>query len=276
MEAELEKAQTKTIVFVMNGNLRVIPPAVLHDGKKYLIEKYSIASVPSWQLTEPNRPDRALIPQILAMGLSEAVEGLSPLPATEIEVATISSRVLVGQNFLNSAFTQDNLRSQTSSQKFGIIHLATHAKFLNESPEKSFIQFWDGRLQMNQISQMNLTPDLLTLSACETAVGQHLGLAGLAVDSGAKSVLASLWEVSDAGTVPLMIRFYSGLPTAPTKAIALQEAQLTLLRGEIMIENNQIRGIKGFPRIPFLINAKGIDLKHPYFWSSFTLIGNWL
>ena len=276
MEPELEKTQSKTIVFVMNGNLRVIPPAVLHDGKQYLIEKYAIASVPSWQLTEPNRPDRALIPQILAMGLSEAVEGLSPLPATEIEVATISSRVLVGQNFLNSAFTQDNLRSQTSSQKFGIIHLATHAKFMNESPEKSFIQFWDGRLQMSQISQMNIAPDLLTLSACETAVGQNLGLAGLAVDSGAKSVLASLWEVSDAGTVPLMIRFYSGLPTAPSKAIALQEAQLTLLRGEITIENNQIRGIKGFPRIPFLINAKGIDLKHPYFWASFTLIGNWL
>ncbi len=276
IEPELEKAQVKTIVFVMNGNLRVVPPAAFHDGKRYLIEKYAVTSIASWQLTEPNRPDRTLVPQILAMGLSEAVEGLSPLPASKVEVETISSKVLVGKNFLNSTFTKDNLRSQTSSQKFGIIHLATHAKFLSQSPEKSFIQFWDDRLQMDQISKMNLVPDLLTLSACETAVGQNLGLAGLAVDSGAKSVLASLWPVSDAGTAPLMIRFYRGLPTAPSKAIALQEAQLAFLRGDVTIENNQIKGIKGFPSIPFPINANGVDLKHPYFWSSFTLIGNWL
>ncbi len=276
MEPELERAQVKTLVFVMNGNLRVVPPAAFHDGKRYLIEKYAVTSIPSWQLTEPTRPDRALIPQILAMGLSESVEGLSPLPAAKVEVETISSQVLVGKTFLNSDFTKDNLRSQTSNQNFGIIHLATHAKFVKESPQESFIQFWGDRLQMNQISKMNLVTDLLTLSACETAIGQNLGLAGLAVDSGAKSVLASLWTVSDAGTAPLMIRFYRGLSTAPSKAIALQEAQLAFLRGEVTIKNNQILGIKGFPNIPFLIGAGNVDLKHPYFWSSFTLIGNWL
>ena len=276
IEPELEKAQVKTIVFVMNGNLRVVPPAAFHDGKHYLIEKYAVTSIPSWQLTEPNHPDRALVPQILAMGLSEAIEGWLPLPATKVEVETISSQVLTGKNFLNSDFTKDNLRSQISSQNFGIVHLATHAKFVKNSPQQSFIQFWGDRLQMDQISKMNLAPDLLTLSACETAVGQNLGLAGLAVDSGAKSVLASLWAVSDAGTAPLMIRFYDGLATAPTKAIALQEAQLAFLRGEVTIANNQIRGIKGLPNIPFVINASGIDLKHPYFWSSFTLVGNWL
>jgi len=276
IEPELEKAQVKTIVFVMNGNLRVVPPAAFHDGKQYLIEKYAVTSIPSWQLTEPNRPDRALTPQILAMGLSESVEGLSPLPATKVEVETISSKILTGKSFLNRDFTKDNLRSLISNQKFGIIHLATHAKFLNESPDKSYIQFWGDRLQMSQISKMNLVTDLLTLSACETAVGQNLGLAGLAVDSGAKSVLASLWEVSDAGTAPLMIRFYRGLQTSPSKAIALQEAQLAFLRGEVTIENNQIRGIKGFPNIPFLTNMNKVDLKYPYFWSSFTLIGNWL
>lgn len=276
IEPELEKAQVKTIVFVMNGNLRVIPPAALHDGQRYLIEKYAVTSIPSWQLTEPNRPDRALTPQILAMGLSESVEGLPALPATKVEVETIASKVLNGKRFFNNDFTKDNLRSQLNNQKFGIIHLATHAKFLNESPEKSFIQFWGDRLQMNQLSKMNLVADLLTLSACETAVGQNLGLAGLAVDSGAKSVLASLWEVSDAGTAPLMIRFYRSLPNAPSKAIALQEAQLAFLHGEITITNNQILGIKGFPNIPFPMNIRAINLKHPYFWSSFTLVGNWL
>ena len=276
MEPELEKAQVKTLVFVMNGNLRVVPPAAFHDGKHYLVEKYAVTTIPSWQLTEPNRPDRALTPQILAMGLSESVEGWSPLPATKVEVETISSQVLVGKAFMNSDFTKDNLRSQISSQNYGIIHLATHAKFVKNSPQESFIQFWGDRLQMNQISTMNLVTDLLTLSACETAVGQNLGLAGLAADSGAKSVLASLWQVSDAGTAPLMIRFYRGLHTAPSKAIALQEAQLAFLRGEVTIKDNRIIGVQGFPNIPFLIDARGIDLKHPFFWSSFTLVGNWL
>ena len=276
IEPELEKSQIKTIVFVMNGNLRVVPPAAFHDGQRYLIEKYAVTSIPSWQLTEINRPDRTLTPQILAMGLSESVEGLPALPAAKLEVEVIASKVLVGKNYLNRDFTKDNLRSQISNQKFGIIHLATHAKFLQESPAKSFIQFWGDQLQMSQISNMNLTTDLLTLSACETAVGQHLGLAGLAVDSGATSVLASLWAVSDAGTAPFMVRFYSGLPSAPSKAIALQEAQLAFLNGEVKINNNHIQGIKGFPNIPFPINARGIDLKHPYFWSSFTLVGNWL
>lgn len=78
------------------------------------------------------------------------------------------------------------------------------------------------------------------------------------------------------GQPPLMIRFYHGLTTAPSKAIAIQEAQLAFLRGEVTLNNNQIQGIKDFPNLSFPINAKGINLKHPYFWSSFTLVGNWL
>jgi CHAT domain-containing protein len=147
---------------------------------------------------------------------------------------------------------------------------------VKQSPQESFIQFWDDRLQMNQISKMNLVTDLLTLSACETAVGEHLGLAGVAVDSGAKSVLASLWPVSDAGTAPLMIRFYRGLPKASSKAVALQEAQLAFLRGEVTIKNNQILGIQGMSNIPLTTASNQLNLQHPYFWASFTLVGNWL
>lgn len=65
---------------------------------------------------------------------------------------------------------------------------------------------------------------MLTLSACQTAVGQNLGLGGLSVSSGARSVLASLWEVSDTGTAPLMIQFYNSFPEDITKAIASKSA----------------------------------------------------
>ncbi|NUN65609.1 CHAT domain-containing protein [Pseudanabaena biceps] len=276
IEADLDRNQIKSIVFVMNGNLRVVPPAAFHDGKHFLVEKYAVTTIPNWQLTEPKRTDRTLNPQVLAMGLSESSGGWAALPATKVEVEAISLQVLTGKAFMNSEFTIDNLRSQLDKQKYGIVHLATHAKFLDQSPSQSFIQFWGDRLQMDRISKLNLVTDMLTLSACETAVGQNLGLAGLAASSGAKSVLASLWTVSDAGTAPLMIRFYSGLATAPSKAIALQQAQLALLRGNVQIKNDQIKGIEGIVGIPFSFNANNIDLKHPYYWSSFTLVGNWL
>ncbi len=275
IEADLQKSGTKTIVFVMNGNLRVVPPAAFHDGDRYLIEKYAVTSIPAWQLTNKTKFDRQLLPQILAMGLSESTANWSPLPAAALEVETISSKILKGSTFLNHAFTIANLRSQISSQKFGIIHLATHAKFMQRSPKDSFIQFWDDQLHLSDIAQMKISTDLLTLSACETAVGEDLGLAGLAVDSGASSVLASLWQVSDLGTAPLMMRFYRGLPKAATKAIALQEAQLAFLRGEVTISNQQIYGIQGLSAIAFPVGSSTVNLKHPFYWSAFTLVGNW-
>ncbi|MEE3718761.1 CHAT domain-containing protein [Tumidithrix elongata RA019] len=275
MEPELEKAHIKTLVFVMNGNLRIIPPAALHDGKQFLIEKYAIASVPTPQLADLQRSDRSRNLQVLAMGLSESVQGWQPLPATKIEVEAIAAQVLSGSSFLNSGFTIDNLQSQVSDKKYGIVHLATHAKFVGQSPNESFVQFWNDRLTINRLASLQLSMNILTLSACETAVGENLGLAGVAVSAGAETVVASLWSVSDAGTAPLMISFYSQLRQAPSKAIALQQAQLQLLRGEIKIEKGKIIGIKGFPAIPFLDSANGVDLKHPYFWSSFTMIGNW-
>jgi CHAT domain-containing protein len=116
---------------------------------------------------------------------------------------------------------------------------------------------------------------MLTLSACQTAVGNNLGLGGLSVSSGVRSVLASLWAVSDTGTVPLMLSFYSRFADAPSKAIALQKAQLALINGEVKIENDKIIGIPTLPAIP--LPASNINnIKHPFFWSSFLLIGSWL
>jgi len=113
------------------------------------------------------------------------------------------------------------------------------------------------------------------LSACETAVGDNLGIAGLAVLSGARSVLASLWQVSDSGTVPLILSFYSRLAEAPSKAIALQKAQLAILRGELKIVNGKIIGISKLPSIP-LPSVTPDDIKHPYYWSAFVIVGSWL
>jgi CHAT domain-containing protein len=157
--------------------------------------------------------------------------------------------------------------------------LGTHAQFVSKTSKDSFIQFWDSRLRLTEIPKLNFNNpviDLLTLSACETAVGNNLGIAGLAVDSGARSVLASLWQVSDAGTAPLMISFYKAFPEALNKAQAIQKAQKSLLNGTVKLQGNQIVGIEGFPNIPLPLGLGSIDLSHPFYWSSFILVGNWL
>jgi len=121
---------------------------------------------------------------------------------------------------------------------------------------------------------------LVVLSACETASGDQdaeLGFAGLAVQSGAKSALASLWLISDLGTVGIMGEFYHGLQTAPTKADALRQAQLAMLRGDVAIANAQIQtrsgGIELTPEILDL-TQEGQTFTHPYYWAAYTLIGN--
>ena len=282
IESVLEAEKITTLVFIMDGDLRIIPPAALHDGNKFLIEKYAIASVPSLRLAKLEERDRKNS-RVLAMGLTEAREGFSALPAVNVEIGNIvgtdnTPSLLVGKSFINEPFTIPNMQSQRKQQDYGIIHLATHANFLSNSAYGSFIQFYNDRLYLSDIPELNLNKprlEMLTLSACQTAVGNNLGIAGLAVASGVRSVLASLWSVSDSGTVPLMLSFYSRFATSASKAIALQQAQLSLLHGEVKIENNKITGIANLPTIPLNTNSR-INIKHPFFWSSFVLVGSWL
>jgi CHAT domain-containing protein len=118
----------------------------------------------------------------------------------------------------------------------------------------------------------------LVLSACRTALGSEeveLGFAGLAVQAGVKSALASLWYVSDEGTLGLMSEFYQQLTDAPTKAEALRRTQLAMLRGEVQIQGERLltnRGAVSLP--PELSELETENFTHPYYWSAFTLVGN--
>ena len=93
--------------------------------------------------------------------------------------------------------------------------------------------------------------ELLTLSACKTAAGDDraaLGLAGIAVKAGAKGTMATLWEIDHKATSELVVEFYRQLKTGAPKLQALRNAQVKLMQ-----------------RYP-----------HPYFWSPFLMIGNWM
>ncbi len=280
LAADLEAQNINTIAFAMDAGLRSLPVAALHDGQQFLVEQYSLGLMPSINLTDTRyrniRRDR-----ILAMGSSEFSDQ-APLPSVPVEVATISQDLGGGQFLLNQDFTVANLEAQRQRQKFGVIHLATHGSFDPGTPSDSYIQFFNGKLQLNQIRELNLNQpptELLTLSACRSAIGNEqaeLGFAGLAVQAGVKTAVASLWFVSDEGTLGLMTEFYNQLATAPIKAEALRQAQIAMLRGQIKVSKGQLQLPQGEGiALPPMIAQQGDRvLSHPYYWAAFTMIGS--
>ncbi|MGL5194732.1 MAG: CHAT domain-containing protein, partial [Chroococcales cyanobacterium] len=292
--AELEDAGIDMLMFSLDAGLRGIPLAALHDGEQFLIEKYRLGLIPSVNLTETGYKNLNET-RVLAMGASDFKDPTIPsLRAVPMELSVISEVFSLDQYFLNEAFTADNLRASRRQQNFDIIHLATHVKFYvgmeptevgsPDSRRKSYIQFWDEQVPLEQMRQLGLdagTVELLVLSACETAVGSseaELGFAGLAVQMGVKSVLASLWQVDDQGTLGLMSEFYQHLSSQEQtiKSEALRQAQLAFLRGEVRMSGEQLMTSRGAIDLPPQITEKIGDRRftHPYYWAAFTLVGS--
>ncbi|MEL6453423.1 MAG: CHAT domain-containing protein [Cyanobacteria bacterium J06623_5] len=280
IEAELEEAAVETLAFSMGEGLRTLPIAALHDGEQFLIEKYSLGMVPSLSLlnTEFEPLDSA---QVLAMGASN-FDQLAPLPGVPVEIDLINE-LWPGAGFLNENFTRHNLVTQRQASPYQVIHLATHAEFNEGSIDNSYIQLWDEKLLLSQLDQLGWAypaVDLLVLSACSTALGSpeaEMGFAGLAVASGVRTAMASLWSVNDLGTLALMGEFYNQLKGAPAKSAALRAAQLAMLRKEVHTEDGQLvsaasRSLFSLP--PELQRSQASDFSHPYYWSGFTMIGS--
>lgn len=250
---------TKTLVFVLDGKLRNIPMAALHDGKQYLIEKYAVALSPGLQLMAAHSFQQNKINAIVG-GISESRSGFAALPAVESEVKQISQAVS-SNLLLNQQFTSKALGDRVKSNRADVVHLATHGQFSSRL-EDTFLLTWDGQLNVKELSELlknrggnsSKAIELLVLSACDTATGDDravLGLAGLAVKSGARSTIATLWPVKDKAAQMLMTRFYEQLRQPKiTKAEALRQAQINLIRQT--------------------------DFSDPFFWSTFVLVGNWL
>ncbi|WP_445242196.1 CHAT domain-containing protein [Microcoleus sp. Pol17_C1] len=281
LEAELKAQGIDTLLFSMDAGLRSLPLAALHDGSQFLVEKYSMGLIPSVNLTDTNY-ESLKNAEVLAMGASQFTDN-KPLPAVPAELEAIASE-WKSESFLNQTFTLNNLRSQGTTQAFRIIHLATHGEFKSGAASNSYIQLSDTRLTLDRVRELgwNQPPkvELLVLSACKTAVGDddtELGFAGLAVQAGVKSVLASLWYVSDEGTLGLMAEFYHHLKVAPIKAEALRQAQIAMLKGQVRIENGRLilsNLNKELELPPELAELTNVNLSHPYYWAGFTMIGS--
>jgi len=262
---QLTAAGVDTLVVVPDGALRTIPFAALHSGERFLVEEFALATTPSLKLTAGSGASSAPATALLG-GIAQSVQGFSPLPEVANELSTIQSHV-GGKVLSDRQYTKGNITAALTAEDYSIVHMATHGT-VGATPAESFLLTFDSKLTMGdleyllRIGQFRKNPvELLTLSACETAVGDEraaLGLAGMAVKSGARSVLASLWLVDDNATASLMNRFYKSLTVdngvnttrSNSKAKALRAAQLGLLAEPAT--------------------------QHPANWAAFLLIGNWL
>lgn len=290
-EAEfLQKNNIDMILFCLGAGIRALPLAALHDGEKYLVEKYTLTQIPAFNLIDTQYRNNQSA-SILAMGASQFANQ-PPLLAVPVELQTILNVSESGalppnpQNellLLNETFTPENLQSILADRPFDIVHIATHAAFRQGTPQASYIEFFNETLSFEQFAQLPWQPlrtELLVLSACQTALGDRqaeLGFAGLALQAGVKSAIASVWEVSDAGTLALMAEFYQQLAAVNTKAQALQQAQIKMLNREIRFINNELQ--LSDSRIPIASELNAVvgqdsDLSHPYYWSGFNFISS--
>lgn len=256
--ADLRAANIDTLVITPDGTLRTAPLAALHDGERHLIEDYSVAVTAGLDLVDP-RPFAIAARKPILLGVTEAQEGFSALPAVGAELEAIAAAV-GGEILVDNDFTEATFKDKIERASYTIVHIASHGEF-DAAASESYILANDGRLTLDELeaaikfSRFRDEPvELLTLSACNTAAGDDraaLGLAGVAIKAGARSALASLWTVNDAATSALMARFYNGLlGSDATKARALRSAQRMLIADP--------------------------QTAHPAFWSPFILVGNWL
>ena len=257
-EKDLSASKVDTLVFVPDGPLRTIPMAALHNGKTFLIEEYATAITPGLNLTDP-RPLRKDQIKVLTFGLTESVQDFPALPYVSAELQAIN-QAFNGRSLINEDFVATRVEEELKREPFSILHIASHGHFGNDV-EDTFLLAFDTRLTMDRLGEyvglfrFREEPlDLLTLSACETAAGDDraaLGLAGIAIRAGARSALATLWQVNDPASYRLVVEFYRQIRNPGTsRASALQAAQLELLKD---------------PRY-----------SHPCYWAPFLLINNWL
>ena len=315
IEGSLEKSGVDILVYVPDGIFRLLPISALPDDKgRFLAERFPVVTVPGLTLLDPAPLTRGNMVSLMA-GLSEpgpvvsnlphsffnallqanrstTVSGLRGvsvvlpedaaggqpdesakppretleqvrkklfLPGVGQEIQQLSEQ-LPGKVLLNNAFLLERFSTELATESFRVIHVASHGYF-GGKPEENFIMTYDRCLDMNRFEslirprQLAAQPvDLITLSACQTAEGDDrspLGLSGVVLKSGARSALGSLWPVADDAAQILLPVFYEHLKDpAVTKAEALRRAQVSLLKQ------------RGFG--------------HPFFWSPFILVGNWL
>jgi CHAT domain-containing protein len=276
VEADLSEARATTLLWSLDGVLRYVPLAVLHDEQRYMVERYTNLVV---TLAQPPENARASPFDWRALGAGVSLpSGEEPLPHVEHELKAVvrdetardraaeRDGLFVGRRLLNRQFSRVNF-DRALKLRPQLIHLATHFNLSSVNDGDSFLRLGGGdKLTLTQLRTERLFDldgvHLVTLSACETMKdgadpnGAEIeGLAVIAQRRGAQTVLASLWRIPDDGTRHLMTEFYRLYKNGRgnvSKVEALRRAQLTLLKG----------------------GGPGRNYSHPAYWGAFILLGN--
>ena len=302
---DLQAAAAQTLMWSLDGVLRYVPMAALHDGRQYLAEQYrNVIFTPVSNARLKDAPSRQW--RALGLGVTKAHgDGIPALPGVAEEMrgiikdatANAPSGVLPGTIKLDEAFTQEAMLAGLRQRPL-VVHVASHFQFQPGNETNSALLLGDGSfLSLAQIKSLPNVfggVELLTLSACNTATGgsgangkEVEGFGVLAQRQGAKAVVASLWPVADRSTKVLMQEFYRlrEASAGMTKSEALRQAQVKLLRGEPAAEallpattpdrqlvHEEKSETTSGPR--FTPDPKR-PYAHPYYWAPFILIGNW-
>ncbi|HET9229273.1 MAG TPA: CHAT domain-containing protein [Thermoanaerobaculia bacterium] len=281
-------AAAARILVSPDGPLHTLPVAALIRDGRFLAEQKPVHTVISATVyaelqrsrREPQSADRMEIaafgdPRYPPLGQPSAAQTdvraavqrglkLTPLPATREEVRGIAALYSETQTFLGTEATEERAKSIGTGAR--AVHFACHGLLDERFPLNSALALSipdrpaegqdNGLLQAWEIFEsVRLDADLVTLSACDSAMGSEMGGEGLLgltrafQYAGARSVLASLWSVSDASTADLMKHFYSHLRAGRSKDEALQAAQVEMIRS---------------PRF-----------SHPFHWAAFQVAGDW-
>ena len=261
-KGQISPTTLKTLVFVLDGDLRSIPMATLYDGEKYLIETYALSLILGLEVRDPLTLPAQEQLQVLAASLTDPPASEIPLygslPQVNVELDQIADTRMQTTLLRDEEFTQTALEQQLSETDFTIVHLATHGQF-GRDRQNTFVLDSEGRINIDALGnifrsrrQADTRLEMLILSACKTATGDSrevLGIAGAAVQAGARSTIATLWSVDDEASVHFTKKLYTqlGQPNV-SRAEALRQAQQALM-------------------------AEYPD--QPYYWAPYVLVGSW-
>lgn len=319
IRADLEAGGARTLHFALDGALRYVPMAALYDAahQRYLVEDFAVVLHTAAARNQLDRPPAERL-NAAGLGVRHGGEGFSPLPGAAAEVEAVVRRdaddpdgALPGIVRLDEAFTRAAFTEALESG-FSVVHIASHFAFRPGTDADSFLLLGDG--QRLTLADLRSGPypfdavDLLTLSACDTALGtgdgrEVDGFGALAQAQGARAVLATLWPVADRSTSALMARLYGRLAQrnvgapAPAKASvagaapvatetadrvalaeALAEVQRAFIRGEISARGGDDLATRKLTLLnataPAATRGGPAGWKHPYHWAPFILMGD--
>jgi CHAT domain-containing protein len=306
IEPFLARTKATRLLWSLDGALRYCPISALYDGKRYLIERYACEEF-TVEKRNPAAGVGSADTEALGLGVTKPHPGFEALPNVALELGSLihdpdnpnSGGLLDGVTMLDDKFTRASMVAALESGRYRTVHIASHFDFQPGDDSKSFLLLGDG--DKFSLADMKAMPglfknvDMLTLSACDTAVGSTAsdgreidGCAIIAQRDGANTVVASLWPIADASTSQLMRLFYALHRDHPelSKSEALREAQLALLHGTATAPANSTRiphtrggsTQSNDDEIENLPDFQADDSKpfaHPYYWAPFVLISQW-